>query len=568
MKVLFFNSLIIALVFSLVSALSCVPKQQSKPDVVLIFVEELGFNEVNCLQRSTLEAEVHLNPEDSGFEAFCEDSVRFTHAFTSSTFPPASIASVFTAKYPYQHGLRTFKDSLKREWNTVPEIARDAGFATAFFSGGAPVFRHTGLHQGFDFFDDNSRSGDLFLPFEKNIERIQTWIQEEDDSRLFLSIYVPDLRYKSRSTFTNLGEPRNISFRSQLSELDENLKRFIDILKKNGRWENSFVFLIGLNGSMESIRESEPARLGLLTEHVQISLFAKAPQKPRDTGLAWSVDENISSLDIGQTLFSIIRPQPVGLDPAIEASEAISFLSSLESPKSAVPRGRLILIENPWLEILFNKDIYFSIRKDNLVYLHEDKPRIFNSLADRFEMNALASQEEPYSSFESQAKAHLQTVAPAINLNSLELKKKLEAFEDFKNRLSSFVRCEHFPEQIPSLVRSISPLSSPYSNPTDCLQKFSCSPINGIFTRKLQKAETSSEITQKERSELSRYYRWQLQDRAAQMMNFKYDFSLLPFAPLRLATDLDRLLSNFQSPSFALDMHKTLCLELKTNWSL
>jgi hypothetical protein len=564
MKVLFFICSTIAIVF----ALSCAPKQKGKPDVFLIFVEELGFNEVNCLQRSTLEAEVHLNPEDSGFEAFCEDSVRFTHAFTSSTFSPASIASVFTAKYPYQHGLRTFKDTLKREWNTLPETAREAGFATAFFSGGAPVFRHTGLHQGFDFFDDNSRSGELFVPFEKNIERIQTWIQEEQDSRLFLSVYVPDLRYKSRPTFTNLGEPRNISFRSQLSELDESLKKFIDLLKKQGRWDHSYVFLIGLNGSMESIRNAEPARLGLLTEHVQISLFAKAPQKPRDTGLAWSVDENISSLDIGQTLFSIINPQSAEAESISESSEAISFLDSLQGPKSSVPRGRMILIENPWLEILFNKDFYFAIRRDNLVYLHEDEPRIYNSLADRFEMNAVDSQEEPYKSFESEAKAHLQTIASPVNLNSIELKAKLEAFEDFKSELSSFVKCESLPEQFPSLVKGISSLASERSTQMDCLQRNSCSPVDGAFSRKLQRAEASAEISQKERSELARYYRWQLQDRAAQMMNFKYDFSLLPFAPQRLATDLDRLLGHSTSPSFAIDMHKTLCLELKTDWSL
>lgn len=564
MKVLFSFSSVIALVF----ALSCVPQQRNKPDVFLIFVEELGFNEVNCLQSSTLEAEVHLSPEDSGFETFCEDSVRFTHAFTSSTFSPASIASVFTAKYPYQHGLRTFKDSLRREWNTLPEVAREAGFATAFFSGGAPVFRHTGLHQGFDFFDDNSRRGEIFLPFEKNLERIQTWIKEEENSRLFLSVYVPDLRYKSRPTYANLGEPRNISFRSQLSELDESLKKFIDLLKKQGRWESSYVFLIGLNGSMESVRETEPARLGLLTEHVQISLFAKGPQKPRDTGLAWSVDENISSLDIGQTLLSIIKVPSRASEATPKSSEAISFLSSLENPKSSVPRGRLILIENPWLKILFEKDFYFSIRRDNLVYLHENKPRIYNSLADRLEMNSVGSSEEPYSSFESEAQNFLRTLSPPLNRNSVELRSSLELFEEFKFQLKSSMKCENYPEQMLSIFKGLSSLIPIGSASLDCIKKQSCAPVEEIFSRKLRRALASSEMTQRERSEMSRYYRWQLQDRLTQMVNLKYDFALMPFVAQRFRTDLDPLLFYPNPPGFAIDMHKTLCLELKSDWNL
>lgn len=566
MKVVFFISF--ALVFGL--TLSCSSKRQNKPDLILIFVEELGFNEVNCLQRSTLEAEVHLNPDESGFEVFCEDSVRFTHSFTNSTFAPASIASVFTAQLPHVHGLRTIDDSLDRNWTTIAEQARLQNFSTAFFSGGVPVTRQSGLHQGFEFFDDNSRTGELFVPLERNLGRIESWLVEEKNSRIFLSLYIPDLRYKTRPTFTQLGEPRNISFRSQISELDENLKRLTEILKKNGRWDNSYVFLIGINGSMETLRAGQPARLGLLTEHVQTSLFVKPPKQPRDTGIAWSVDENISTIDIGQTLFTLLesKPNSTKVKPGSQKFQGISFSESLISPKSNLPRGRTIVIENPWTKIALDQQIYLSARKDNLVYLHEENPRVYNSLSDRFELNPVMTSEEPYQSFYRQMSLELSPIGKTITLKSKQTLQSLEKIEALQIALRNYSRCENYPSQIPLIAEALRKASHKVDSASLCLLDTTCPPHEVTFLRRVQRVLQAQDISSQDSIEITRQYRWQILDRWTQLLNMKYDFLLIPFEPSRLSTDLDRFLSISQGPMFIQDLHKKTCLELKTEWSL
>jgi arylsulfatase A-like enzyme len=91
------------------------------PGTLVIAVENLGFDSISC--------------EAEDFRTFCEEGVRFTHAYTTSTLSQAAMASLFTGLYPLEHGVRTNgANHLPAHLVTVAEAAAARGTRTALFS--------------------------------------------------------------------------------------------------------------------------------------------------------------------------------------------------------------------------------------------------------------------------------------------------------------------------------------------------------------------------------------------------------------------------------------------------
>ena len=136
------------LVLFFIALTGCQWETPTRPSVLVIAVESLGFSLVPCQS-----VEFETNP--SGLRTLCEQSVRFTHAFTPSVMSQAALASVLTARYPHEHGVRNNgADYLSGRFETVAEGARRRSYQTAMISGGPPIWSKSGLSAGFDFFDD------------------------------------------------------------------------------------------------------------------------------------------------------------------------------------------------------------------------------------------------------------------------------------------------------------------------------------------------------------------------------------------------------------------------------
>jgi choline-sulfatase len=77
----------------------------------------------------------------------------FAHAHAVVTLP--SHASIFTGRYPYEHGVRDNTGyRLDAKQPTIATLLKARGFATGGFIGGFPLDRRFGLNAGFDAYDD------------------------------------------------------------------------------------------------------------------------------------------------------------------------------------------------------------------------------------------------------------------------------------------------------------------------------------------------------------------------------------------------------------------------------
>jgi arylsulfatase len=76
--------------------------------------------------------------------------VRFERAYATSSWTMPSVASLFTARYPSQHGVQTMQSQLGESEHTLAEALTTRGWAAAGFSANLLVGAPHGFGQGFD----------------------------------------------------------------------------------------------------------------------------------------------------------------------------------------------------------------------------------------------------------------------------------------------------------------------------------------------------------------------------------------------------------------------------------
>ncbi len=316
--------------------------------------------------------------------------MRFTHTYTPSTLSVAAMTSLLTGTYPFQHGVHhNGGPGLPSSFQTVAELAIEKKYRTGFFSGGAPLFRKTGLNQGFEVFDDGfvPNLDQIFKPLKKNIDAFEAWLNQDVKGDPFLAyFYVPDLNFIDTQTISPTGETRSRTFESQLEEMDNQLLRLIKILKRKDQWRETLFVFTGLNGRIINPRPDEFPPLNVHVENTQVPLFIKPPQKIRDSTLHWTIDRNVSLVDVGATLYEMIGgPTPVsnGSFPTYSLKRSIFKTDALP------PLERPILMESGWAQWHKTGGLRAAVVDDQDYIVFDQKPKYFNLLTDRLEVNPL-----------------------------------------------------------------------------------------------------------------------------------------------------------------------------------
>lgn len=369
----------LGLCLCLLTQTSC--QKKSSTSIVIIAVDSLAVSDLSCAQKPT---------SRSGLAVLCEDSIRFTHAYTPSPLSVPAMTSLLTGVYPFQHGLHhNGSPGLPSNFNTVAELALEQKYRTGFFSGGAPIFRKTGLNQGFEVFDDGfvPNLDRIFKPFKKNIDSFETWLNQEVKGDSFIAyFYVPDLNFIETPTVSIAGETRSRTSESQLEELDGQLLRLIKILKRKDQWRETLFVFAGLNGRIINPRDEELAPINVHVENTQIPLLIKPPQKIRDSNLHWTIDRNVSLVDVGATLFELIG----GTTPVSNGNfPTYSLLRSLYKIDALPPLDRPILMESGWASWHKRGGLRAAVVSHQDYVVYDQKPKYFNLLTDRMEVNAL-----------------------------------------------------------------------------------------------------------------------------------------------------------------------------------
>jgi arylsulfatase len=272
------------------------PPSQHKPNIVLIFADDLGYGDLSCYGAKKIRT--------PNIDRLASRGSRFTDFYVSQAVCTASRASLLTGSYANRVGLQgalnhTSIEGLHRDETTMAEMLKANGYATAIFGkwhlGTKDEFNP--LRNGFDeylgipYSNDNSKyhpvirtmpplplydgariveaDPDQSLFTQRFTARAVSFIERHRDRPFFL--YVPHVmphvpifaseKYRGKSAAGLYGDV--------VEELDASVGTIIAALRQNGLEKNTLVIFLSDNGPFLSYGthagSAGPLREGKLT---------------------------------------------------------------------------------------------------------------------------------------------------------------------------------------------------------------------------------------------------------------------------------------------------------------
>lgn len=296
-------------------------------------------------------------------DALAAESVVFERAITQAGVTSPSHMTMLTSLYPSVHRVgnvdvvleqakqsgdarRIARLQLNPKVQTLPALLRQAGFATAAFTGGGNVAGEIGFARGFDVFDDsaqngmNANAGPLF-----DSTRARQWIASNAEKRFFLFLHtfiphgpyvppapwnrafnpayrgkivsdrdelerlVPEGGAKRNFHFWSTANPRDPADLEQLRALyhgevryaDEAVGEILEALRQAGVWERTLFVLVSDHGEQFLEHGQFEHFGGLWEELAHVPFVLRVPGRA-----AARISEPVGTIDLMPTLLELL----------------------------------------------------------------------------------------------------------------------------------------------------------------------------------------------------------------------------------------------------------------------
>lgn len=317
------------------------------PDVVVILVD--------ALRADHLSSYGHDRPTTPRIDELAADAVLFRQATSSSTFTKTSVASLFTGRHPYHHGVywgsrqgpespgAVTSDLLPRDERTLAEVLAAGRHLTAAWVQNSHVREFMGFAQGFVLFHDQQgpapRINRGFLRFLEGPGRRWPFFAYLHYIDLH-DPYLPEPPHLgrfggSRAVYEGIDldewgaylravrdgevvlEPEAVAtmralYDEQLRFVDDRVGEVLDRLRAEGRYEGSLIVLTSDHGDAFLEHGSLGHSTAPYEELVRVPLLVKLPGGDRGGRV---VDEPVRLIDVMPTVLDVVgRPIPRAVD--------------------------------------------------------------------------------------------------------------------------------------------------------------------------------------------------------------------------------------------------------------
>ena len=252
-------------------------------------------------------------------DALANEGVRFEQAMTPVPTTLPSHATMFTGLYPPRHGVRyngMFK--LADASVTVAERLHGAGFSTGAVVSAYPVFKGSGLAQGFDTYRDmfSEPGSDRLAPGAERAapEVVKLGLEEirgAGGKPFFVWLHFYEAHYPYKPPFPYSTTFRDHPYDGEIAFVDRQLGDLFAALKSDGLWDKVAIVVAGDHGEgLYEHGERMHAQLAYQST-LRVPLLIKAPGV--DKGAV--VREPVTLADVAPTILDLAGlPVPEGLD--------------------------------------------------------------------------------------------------------------------------------------------------------------------------------------------------------------------------------------------------------------
>jgi len=195
--------------------------------------------------------------ETPAFDGLAREGVLFEQAVSVAPLTLPAHSSIFTGKFPPEHGVRDnggfFLDPAQ---TTLAEVLKARGYRTGGFVAAYVLDSKWGIDQGFDtYFDDfdlgESKGlslGAIQRPANEVVDRVLPWLEAAKESRFFawIHLYDPHTPYRPPEPFLSryTGHPYN----GEIAFTDSQVGRVITQLRSLGIYDRTVVAIMGDHG--------------------------------------------------------------------------------------------------------------------------------------------------------------------------------------------------------------------------------------------------------------------------------------------------------------------------------
>ncbi len=350
-------------------------KRASQPDVYLITIDTLRADHVHCYG--------YENIQTPALDGLAKDGIRFSQAFTPSPITNTSHTTILTGLLPSSHGVTDFAVPLAPAHPTLAELLKGKGYHTAAFIGAVILDSKTlapGLDRGFDFYDNfpehsqtKSRWGRVERRGEDVVQHAETWMTAHPAGSHFvwIHLYDPHDPYEPPLPYSQTYKDR--LYDGEIAYADSVLGGFIGYLKKNGRYDNALIVVVGDHGEGLGEHHEDTHGIFLYDSTIHVPLIMKTPVKlPAQGHPDQVVQAQVRTTDILPTVVDWLGiPPPPSLDgaslkPYIEGSEG---------------KDRTALGETDY-PLRFGWAPLRSVRGDGFKFIEAPRPELYDLHAD------------------------------------------------------------------------------------------------------------------------------------------------------------------------------------------
>ncbi|MBW2233673.1 MAG: sulfatase [Deltaproteobacteria bacterium] len=348
----------------LASLFACTQTPAEKPHLILILVDTMRADHLGAYGYAP-----GVSPH---IDALSEEGIVFEHAVAPSPWTRPSVASLFTSRFPSEHGAVGFRQSLPESFPTLAEILADAGYQTLGVTANPTMAgRKSGLARGFQRFEQayvGARApGPEVMSREMGGEaRHLRTLQASALSELVLATLPPQIE-KPLFLFVHYFDPHSpydppgrgedaprtstedllrfdwgevpdsearsrvvASYDAEVSHVDAAIGSLLDALALRGILSNSVVTLVADHG--EEFGEHGRWNHGA-TLHQNVLAVPLVIRDFREDGMGGRRDELVDLLDVPTTLLALAGCEPT---PAMRGRALLGAPSA---------RSRLIISE-------------------------------------------------------------------------------------------------------------------------------------------------------------------------------------------------------------------------------
>jgi len=332
-------------------------KKASKPNVVLILVDDLGWTDLGSYG-----SDLYQTPN---LDKLADEGVSFTNSYSSCTVCSPTRASIVTGKYPARINVTDWIEGHKYPWAklnvpdwtmylpdeeyTIAEAFKDAGYQTAHFGKwhlGEKEVNWPENH-GFDLNVGGWKKGaphrnkklgykGYFTPYgnprltdgeegeyltERLTNEVVNYIDNSGDSPFFINFWLYNVHTPLQAKkdkidkYKNLLKPdarhKNTTYAAMVEHMDDAVGKVVQKLKEKGLLENTIILFSSDNGGLigknpkKAVTNNSPLRSGkgdIYEGGVKIPTIIFAPSKL--TG-GKKVSTPIISMDYYPTLMEL-----------------------------------------------------------------------------------------------------------------------------------------------------------------------------------------------------------------------------------------------------------------------